>query len=35
MRTGIDYTCIEMRGKMKEGENEKAYVGSDVASASR
>lgn len=27
--TGIDYACKEMRGKMKEGENEKVSVGAD------
>lgn len=29
MGTRIDYTCKEMRGKMKEGENEKASVGAN------
>lgn len=31
--TKIDYTCKEVRGKTKEGENERASPGADGASA--
>lgn len=34
-KTEIDYICNEMRGKMKEGENEKAHVGADGTDVSR